>query len=300
MYLDNKIITLYSQYAQKNNGTYNSDVTFNFNNILSEDETFIRAYVSVMNAQIPSSFYIINETNNVFNYAYINMSTILSITLKKGNYNATNLITEMQSKLTLAGTPMTITIDKITGNLTFTALSTNFAIYSNALSSLLGLFAEIDKFTTTNITAFLGVITASYPLNLLGVKQLLIKSSALCISSFDSRTLGLNDAITSIPCNSAPFGLILYESKSDLDKHLLVSGSIEQIDIRISDEHDNLINFNNVNWSISICLSVERKSPPENPNIELIPYVNSLVEKEPEKAKVKEPVDEELQLLESN
>jgi hypothetical protein len=298
MYVDNKIITLYSQYSVKNNGTYNSDVVFNFNSVLSEDETFIRAYISVTNAQIPSSFYIINETNNVLVYNYID-TTVRTITLTKGNYNATNIISEIQSKLTIAGTPITITIDKITGKLLFSQYGTTISFYQNPLSSLLGLFTESSVLTSTTISDALGVINAPYPLNLLGVKQLLIKSSALCISSYDSRTLGLNDAIVSIPCNSAPFGLILFESQTDLDKHLLISNSIEQIDIRISDEHDNLINFNNVNWCITIALSIERRDFPDSRDIQLLPYVNSLVEKEPEK-EVKEPVDEELQLLESN
>ena len=295
MYQDNKLITLYSQYAQKNNGTYNSDVTFNFSSVLSADETFVRAYVSVMNAQIPSSFYNINETNNVFTYTYTTLS-VLSVTITKGNYNATNLISELQSKLTTAGTPMTITINKITGNLTFTA-SVSFLIIQNPLSALLGCFTEIAYETNTYLQSVSGVIAAPYPLNLLGVKQLLIKSSALSITSFDSRTLGLNDTLVSIPCNVAPFGLILYESKSDLDRHVIVSDNIEQIDVRITDEHDNLINFNNANWSISICLSVERQSTFSRA-ADLVPYIKG-IESAPQLKEEVPLVDKELQLLES-
>jgi hypothetical protein len=293
MYQDNKLITLYSQYAQKNNGTYNSDVVFNFNSVLSEDETFVRAYVSVLNAQIPSSFYNINETNCVLTYAYITLA-VVSVTLTKGNYNATNLISELSSKLTAAGTPMTITINKLTGNLTFTATSISFVIIQNPLSALLGLFTEIAYETNTYLQSVSGVIAAPYPLNLLGVKQLLIKSSALSITSFDSRTLGLNDALVSVPCNVAPFGLILYESQSDLDKHVIISGSVEAIDIRITDEHNNPINFNNQNWSISICLSVDRQST-FSKAADLVPYIRGI-----ESGSGGPPLaDGELQLLES-
>jgi len=296
MYLDNKIITLNSAFATTNNGTYNSDVVFNFNSILGEDETVIRSYVSVMNAQIPSSFYIINETNNILTYHYISL-LYQQITLTKGNYNANTLITEIQNKLGVNGTPISITINKLNGVLTFTA-SSQFYIYENPLSSVLGLFKEIGSETQTNIGSVGGVIVADYPLNLLGVRQLLIKSSSLAISSFDSKTLGITDTITSIPCNVPPFGLVLYESKSDLDKHVLASNSIEQIDIRITDERDNLINFNNLNWSITLCLSVERKDEPDRLNPNLLPYVKDLEPNTQDKPK-KESVDEELKLLES-
>ena len=64
VYTDNKMITLNSDYGQSLNGTKKSSVMFNFNSILSDEEHIIRASISVMNAQIPSSFYVINEYNN--------------------------------------------------------------------------------------------------------------------------------------------------------------------------------------------------------------------------------------------
>ena len=69
VYQDNRIITLNSQDGEKLNGTYLSNVQFNFSGLLKEDKNQISSYVTVLNAQIPVSFYIIDETNNVLYYS---------------------------------------------------------------------------------------------------------------------------------------------------------------------------------------------------------------------------------------
>ena len=68
VYQDNRIITLNSQDGEKLNGTYLSNIHFNFSGLLKEDPNLIRSYITVLNAQIPVSFYIIDETNNILNY----------------------------------------------------------------------------------------------------------------------------------------------------------------------------------------------------------------------------------------
>lgn len=550
MYLDNKLITLNSIYGQQNNDSYLSDVMFNFSNILSVDETFIRAFISVENAQLPSSFYIINETNSTL------VASTGTYSIPYGNYNAYTLITQLQSS-----TPFTYAINKLTGKLTISYTS-SFILYNSA-NSILGVLGVIPSFpysvpvityelqgsaitfpytksagnaiviplitmanwnasgstwlalpqgTYTNLTQLISTLNAqitarrtftlgeipsypldlkvvatsvntmkwvssqqffwyftlssydnansfgiynpnpapivsvspyqtlpnlwvwdapyeptlpcvitsanssfltyingtnpagysipegtyttisqlvvaiqstldvyparpmtieevngklrfkritsssdiitfktvanqydmfknigfgkvsvvspsitftygqlypypeiniisesnavacSYPLNVLGIKQLILHSSSIAISGFDSRILGVNDTLLSIPCNVAPFGLILYENKTDMGKRILVNNSLDQIDIRITDENNNLINFNNIHWCITLCLSVERMNPPENQNLQLVPYLKSLEPAKKEKPidqEKQEPIDQELKLLES-
>ena len=69
VYQDNVIITLNSANASLVNSTLKSSVSFNFIGLLKEEDDIVRSYISVINAQIPMSFYIINSTNNklVFN-----------------------------------------------------------------------------------------------------------------------------------------------------------------------------------------------------------------------------------------
>jgi hypothetical protein len=64
VYQDNRIITLNSQDGEKVNGTYLSSIKFNFSGLLQDDIYLIRTYITVLNAQFPVSYYIIDDTNN--------------------------------------------------------------------------------------------------------------------------------------------------------------------------------------------------------------------------------------------
>ena len=56
VFFDNKIITLNSAYGSKQNGTMSSFVQFNFQGLLKEENSIIRSYISVVNAQFPHHF----------------------------------------------------------------------------------------------------------------------------------------------------------------------------------------------------------------------------------------------------
>ncbi len=91
-----------------------SKLLFNYKNLLSDDENILKSFVTVLNCQIPCSFYVINATNNklVISGPTIGTNTIL---INYGNYNANTLITELVSKITASGLTMTIVINKTNG-----------------------------------------------------------------------------------------------------------------------------------------------------------------------------------------
>ena len=62
---ENKLISLNSKFATKLNGSLLSNVVFPFSGILKNESNMKHVYISVMNAQMAVSFYVINSTNNV-------------------------------------------------------------------------------------------------------------------------------------------------------------------------------------------------------------------------------------------
>ena len=66
VYQDNILITLNSASANLLNSTLKSSVSFNFIGLLKEDDDIVRIYISVINAQIPMSFYVITSSNNYY------------------------------------------------------------------------------------------------------------------------------------------------------------------------------------------------------------------------------------------
>ena len=51
--------------------------------------------------------------------------------------------------------------------------------------------------------------------------------------------------------------MISYNSQSDANKNLLNIRSINEIDINIYDENNNYINFNNLDWTMTLVISSE-------------------------------------------
>ena len=67
-------------------------------------------YISVMNAQMAVSFYVINSTNNVLKVESGSTFLGYTLTLTNGNYNLNTLISEINSKFALVGFPSNPTI----------------------------------------------------------------------------------------------------------------------------------------------------------------------------------------------
>lgn len=364
--LENKLITLNSDYGTRLNGNYLSNMIFNFTGLLKQDASILSSNVCAINAQIPVSFYIINESNNVMYYT-LDETTFKSITISPANYNANTLFTAIVSAMNANGDGGFIfTLFQPTGVITamnsylFRILPYS-TTHPSTLSRVLGittgyydykfvfryyvkiiqpqnyvdytislpitsytiqtLAQTIDNllvaqniqaqmsyvgsqliltcqqtgagiamlYSSTDISGFFGINTnqpplaiqtytpssnllndtidslvmtqvADTPLNLLGVKKISIKSTLLGISSYTSESGGKSITLTTIPADKPPFAMISYENKSDLNKQTLGLEVIDSIDIQIVDERDNLINFNNVGWTITLIIeSIRRK-----------------------------------------
>ena len=289
MYTDNRIISLNSKYAQYNNGSLKSNVIFNFKGIVKDDENIIQKYITILDAQIPVSFYIINSSNQVL--TVVKGVNTYTLNLTQVNYNATSLITELISKLATATITATITINKTTGKLTFNFDSSIQMIFSTStIASVLGL--------TANLTGT--VITLQQPLNLLGIKRLNIKSDALAVSSFSSQNLGNSSILLSIPNNEAQFNMISFTNQNNLNNCVLNADIVDIIDIQIVDESNNFIDFNNQDWTMTLGLSIERERKVKFDS-NLMDAIQSFVKKPTDigNSQLVERIDPELQLLES-
>lgn len=252
-YIENKIINLNSQNATKRNGDFLSSVYFDFKGLLTDDPDVKSVSVSVQNAQLPYSFYNINVYNNLLRIG-LDANPPVVLTLTRGNYNATTLITEIQARLTAAGiTSITLTISNITGLLTFTRSSGNFTLYFSGSTC----FRVLGFDPTINYTSTTSVLIAPYPLNLLGTLKLRIASYALPVNTIDSTVEGNLNVLATIPINAGNFGLIMYENTNNIQSQLNTR-LLDGFDMEIIDDDNNLINFNNTYWTISLLMAIER------------------------------------------
>ena len=145
-YLDSRIIILNSAHGILNNGTYKSDILFKFNGLLTQEDDIEQVQISLVNAQIPVSFYTINCTNNMFK---IEITTLKLITIPVGNYNANSLITILNTLIDDSN--LSISISRITGKLKFSH-NKDFIIYTDndcSIGSILGF--ELNNTYNSNV-----------------------------------------------------------------------------------------------------------------------------------------------------
>ena len=119
---DSKQINLSSSSANVSNGSKNSNLLFQLQGLLKYDKHILYNQISVIHAEIPISFYVINSTNNKL---YINATLY---TLTNGNYNATTFKTML---LGILPAGYALNLNTTTGIFTLSYTS-NFTINNNS------------------------------------------------------------------------------------------------------------------------------------------------------------------------
>jgi hypothetical protein len=295
--VDQRIINLYSKDAVVlYNTTYLSNVLFDFKNVITEHDDVQYITCGVLNAQIPVSFYTINDSNNKLNFSYAG-GAMETITITNGNYNSNSLISEFISKFATLGYTYTIVVNRVSGKITF-ASNISFVFYgSSSCFPVLGFKKNADYASTGN------AVTGVYPLNLLGVKKIKVISSYLVVKSYDSLNSSTVNCLASIPVDVASYGLITYSNDAHLYPVLNVK-TVNAIDIQLLDEDNQLIDFNGIHWCITLQFNIYKKGIKTNNNIMHIdhPYYDEEPSDNPDVVEDKIPEekkDEELELLES-
>jgi hypothetical protein len=129
---------------------------------------------------------------------------------------------------------------------------TTAATWNNILPSSIYYILGFNN-TTTNIVA--NTITFPNLFNLLGQKKLKIYSNNLAIDSVDSVGNATNNLIETLSVNQPGFGMIIYNNVDSTYGHLRTS-YLSTVDIQIKDELGNYINFNNINWTMTVVLII--------------------------------------------
>ena len=191
--LDKRIIALTSKSGTLLNSSLKSNVSFQFTNLFNKDPSVAYAEVGVVSAEIPVSFYTINETNNTFttNLTEGGVGNIIKTNIiPQGNYTATSLITQFLATLASSYSANTtdpivsLSINRSNGKLTLGWVAPsppfNQIIFSTSpFMTLLGYVGDIEL-DPINLTRI-----ATYPLNLLGVNKIYISTNNLLTYNYD-------------------------------------------------------------------------------------------------------------------
>ena len=233
------------------NGSFNSNVIFDFSSILTPDPSVVYIEGGVQSAQIPASMYNIDITNNIFNYTITGVA--YNIIIPPGSYNYTTLVSQMATSFLVNGHTFTFALNRATNilTMTYTSAGTWQLILPSTIYNL-GILPDTQYTITANTFTFPRLF------NVINPKKLKIFSSNMAIDSYDSVGNVSNNLIETLSVNVPPFGLILYNNIDSTYGHLRTQ-YLSTIDIQIRDEFNNLVNFNSIDWTMTIVLIVYKK-----------------------------------------
>lgn len=259
---EKKIININSNDATIfRNSSFLSDLTFSFPNILSRDDDVEFLEGGLESAVFPVSFYIINYSNNIFNYTifHLGVYTDYTITIPVGNYDYKTLFTAMTTLFNANGHHFTLTLNETSGIMTMEYHPTSGRVFyriNHSLSTcfrVLGFDYKTDYFPTANI------LLAPFALNLLGIKKLKIYCPQFSSSNLDTTNYATTTLISTVINDQPPWGQINYYNNTGEAGSKLRVFEMNNIDIRVTDEYGALVNFNNCDWSMTFVLSTFRK-----------------------------------------
>ena len=253
------------------NGENKSSVQFDIPDMIYKDDTVEYIQYSIPYCIIPVSFYQINETNNIL-HLFCNGQN-LNISFEYGNYNASYFMT--QFKLLLGtNNGWGITLDTINSEFTITNTYYTFTLYGDsAIDYVMGFSDTISSSLVNSVNT----ISLPRPCNFMSLPRLCIRCPQLSNSGNMKGNNSSSDIIVSIPNNAKPNGQIVYENI--YSKTHLKSERVERLNINITDDDGNLLNFNGISSFLIIQFDIYRKSlarPPKFSEIQNLVNSNSI------------------------
>jgi len=212
------------------NGSYKSNVSFNFNGMITDNKHILYRTVKISNYSILRSWYNINENNNLL---------ILDSTpyyIAYGNYDATTFLNYI-SGLTTGYTWI------FNDNLGTYSISSGSSFTLDGLNSTCQFLGfEKQLYNSSN-----GAIDFSIPANFHTIKNLYIQTNFI---TKNHSSKGDNITLNSIVVSSEYYGVMF--SFMDNKEQLFTNKTMNDIIINVLDEDGNYINFNGVDWFLTL------------------------------------------------
>jgi hypothetical protein len=277
MTTDSKLIYLSSADGDCQNGSYLSHVIFHFDNLFPNSEYIVNSTIQLMTAQIPLSYYNINNSNNEFIYEIIGNQTVIEI--KPGNYSVMMLIEALQ----FGDDGFIITLDERDGTLSFT-LDVEFRICECSILTIIGLTQMTDSIDKE--------ILCDFPLNTSGTKSIIIFSPSFHTENLN--TNGRDDMLAIIPINQSSMGIEMYSNGNNNLKYIIKGDNLNKIELILKSDTNQFINFNSINWSVCLLLETTRTLTQRTTTFKRISnYLTNKSNKPPEKIEEEEQEEEQ-------
>ena len=255
------------------NESKNSSGLWTIPNFIKHDENVKHIYLSVSHAEIPNSFYLINQYNNTLAIQYFN-AEIIYYTIPVGNYNVNTLSTTLAS---LIPANFKLTYSSLTCKFTLTYFE-YFIIKAigSSINRIMGLDKETDMIAIFNSVSSKYVLEMPFVVNFLPTARLNLRSAAFQLDNYHSNDQS-SDVFLSLQNNASQNQMILYENTTLLKYHVEID-NLNTFDIRITDDSNRNLDFNNSAWFLTLRIDYTYFQIPKTTNFrEIIKKNNGLL-----------------------
>ena len=204
----------------------------------------VDAYINIDSFKFTNAFYIVNEYNNVFQFGLASGGySPVSVSIEQKNYTISTLVSYLNTNV---GNGFTFTYDEALYKITITN-SQEFKLFAvaNNILKVLGFSNELQESDANTLVS-------NQVINLLGVQMIYIQLVNLSYNSFSVKnsTSQNKNSILAIPVSAIQGDTQIYHSNQTF--HRILDKSFNVLQIRISDENDNELNFNGTEWFLNL------------------------------------------------
>ena len=244
-------LSIYLQSKDGETSENGSKCDFFLETIIDAPRADIGMIVSVLDAEIPYSWY--NISDEIGNNTLVFRTYIADIPVKlpERNYNAYNIADEFNRQFKLPEftelANLVMTFDENSNK--FTILSpTAITIVSSTMSLELGM----TNLPQTNTVTY----TSNQSCNLAGTSSVYIRSENMNIKNINSfgKT---NGVLSKVLVNSPPSNFIFFEPSTP--QYYILGNALSFINIELKDDNDNYLDFNGLSWSLTLSIEYFRK-----------------------------------------
>lgn len=212
--------------------------------------------ISACDAQIPISYYLINDSNNTL-YFSVNEGEQLSLSILQGNYTASSLLTFLSASILVSYYGFSITYDDSALSFTFSNPQT-FIFYGTSTC-----FKFIGLNSGNYVSSLSGsyYITSDCVIDFSGIRNIYIYSN-LNTKSITSGSSKFENILAKIPV-TVSYGFLLFWTNFTLYKSMIHDNYLNYFEINIKDDVGNLLNFNGGTWSLTLSVEIYNKGTNE-------------------------------------
>ena len=198
--------------------------------------------------EIPHTFY--NVSKNVFNDQIFLDGSFVNL-IPEGNYSVYDMIDYLTG---ISSFPYSCTYDEISSKITLTNTdsTTHVINFTDGLAKLLGFNFE-DRTINADAT-----LTSFNTINFQSIHSLFVHSSLSSSNVISTVNNSYENIIGKIPVNRTAYQILSYDPSYSNFDILLDNKNISTFDISIKDQNSNLVQFNGVNFEISLLLEIYR------------------------------------------